>query len=169
MIIRKETSEDIAKIRSLTARAFALVPFSNGSEPAIIDALREHKQLTLSLVAEEHGVIVGQITFSPVTIDGDHDQWFGLGPISVEPSRQGQKIGSWLIYAGLEQLKANGAKGCVLVGDPNYYGRFGFIGNTDLIYGDSGRRYVQKLEFIPSTKNGILKYCKAFEEAATNI
>ncbi len=92
MIIRKETIEDIASIRELTKRAFEPMPYSNGTEPIIIEALRQDGELTLSLVAEDHGVIVGQITFSPVTIDGEHDGWFGLGPVSVEPEKQGGRL-----------------------------------------------------------------------------
>jgi putative acetyltransferase len=120
MIIRPETDKDIEPIRRLTERAFEPMPYSHGTEPAIIEALRQQGQLTLSLVAEDDGKVVGQITFSPVTIDGDHDGWFGLGPVSVLPEEQGQYIGSQLVNAGLKALKQNGAKGCVLVGSPDY-------------------------------------------------
>jgi len=167
MIIRPETAEDIEYIRKLTERAFAPMAYSHGTEPAIIEALRHHGQLTLSLVAEEDGEIVGQITFSPVTIDGDHDSWFGLGPVSVVPEKQGQSIGSRLINAGLDILKGKGAKGCVLVGNPDYYSRFGFINETDLVYGDLDRKFVQKLAFAEPTRNGRLEYCRAFEDVAS--
>lgn len=167
MIIRHETDKDIEPIRRLTERAFAPMPYSHGTELAIIEALRQQGQLTLSLVAEDDGEIVGQITFSPVTIDGDHDGWFGLGPVSVLPEKQGQYIGSQLVNAGLEALKQAGAKGCVLIGNPDYYSRFGFINETDLVYGDLDRKFVQKLAFSEPTRNGELKYCEAFEAAAS--
>ena len=166
MIIRKETDKDIEAIRLLTKRAFAPMPYSNGTEPAIIDALRDQDQLTLSLVAEDKGTVVGQISFSPVTIDQVHDNWFGLGPVSVLPEKQGQKIGSQLINTGLDWLKENGAKGCVLIGNPDYYSRFGFVNETELYYGSLDRAFIQKLTFLGPARNGQLKYCRAFEDAA---
>jgi len=105
LIIRPEAPADINQIRDVTARAFALKPFSAGTEPGIIDALREKGDLTLSLVAEEAGQILGQVSFSPVFIEGVHNNWFGLGPVSVEPHRQGQRIGHQLIEVGLERIK----------------------------------------------------------------
>ena len=167
MIIREETREDAADIRRLTQQAFEPMPFSSGTEPAIIEALRNEGQLTLSLVAEDEGVIIGQITFSPVTVGGKHGGWFGLGPVSVPPERQGERVGSQLIKRGLDVLKQDGAKGCVLIGDPNYYSRFGFINNTELYYGGLDRQFVQKLSFVLPERNGQLKYCDAFEKAAS--
>ena len=99
----------------------------------IINALRAAGALTISLVAEVGGKVVGHIAFSPVTIsDGSHD-WYGVGPVSVLPEFQKQGIGKSLIQEGLSLLKAAGAKGCVLVGDPRYYERFGFRNLPDLI------------------------------------
>ena len=166
MIIRKERAQDVKAITRLTERAFAPMPFSQGTEPAVIEALRRHNQLTLSLVAEENNIIIGHITFSPVTIDGVHDGWFGLGPVSVLPERQSQGIGRKLIHEGLQEMKTQNAKGCALIGNPNYYARFGFINNTDLSYGDLDRAFVQKLTLLGADRNGVLKFCKVFEEAA---
>ena len=126
MIIRDERPEDVDAIRNLTARAFAGMPYSDGTESAIVDRLREAGTLTLSLVAAMDGAVVGHVAFSPVAISDGSKDWFGLGPISVEPQHQREGIGSALVDAGLSRLKALGARGCVLVGDPGYYGRFGF-------------------------------------------
>ena len=165
---RKETSNDHDAIRALTARAFAPKPYSNGTEPSVIEALRESGELTLSLVALEGDTCLGQITFSPVTIDGVHDGWFGLGPIAVEPARQGEGIGAALIGEGLEYLKKTGAKACVLIGDPTYYNRFGFEANTGLSYGDLDARFIQRLVLAGPDKSGSLLYSPSFEKAAAS-
>ena len=80
-------------IHALTDAAFRDVPHSSGTEAAIVDALRDAGALTLSLVAEEQGRIVGHVAFSPVTINGEASRWFGLGPVSVEPLEQRRGIG----------------------------------------------------------------------------
>lgn len=162
MNIRKESVADIDAIYRLTARAFAPMPFSEGTEPDIINALRKDGNLTLSLIAEENGVIIGQITFSPVTINGEHEDWFGLGPVSVSPERQGQYIGSALINAGLDWLRNKKANGCALIGNPDYYCRFGFRKNMGLSYGDLDNNFVQKLVLAGPDKDGELEFCSAF-------
>jgi len=168
LTIRAEIAGDEPAIHALTAAAFKPMAYSDGTEPAIIDALRAAGELTLSLVAVHGEDIVGQITFSPVTIDGVHDDWFGLGPVSVLPARQSEGIGGALIREGLSQLTAKGAKGCVLVGNPDYYGRFGFVGGTDLTYGSLDRDYVQRLALNGPARGGELLYAPSFEAAAAS-
>ncbi|HEY3379363.1 MAG TPA: N-acetyltransferase [Armatimonadota bacterium] len=126
MIIRDETPGDIAAITEVTIAAFTGHPYSHNTEQFIVVALRAAQALTVSLVAEIDGRVVGHIAFSPATIAGRACGWYGLGPISVVPERQRQGIGTALIQEGLQRLRALGAQGCVLVGDPNYYARFGF-------------------------------------------
>ena len=127
VMIRPESNDDHDAIRSLTARAFAGRPYSDGTEPRVIDALRDAGALVLSLVAVRGDDVVGHIAFSPVGPD-----WFALGPVAVEPALQGRGVGSQLIEAGLQQLRGRGAQGCVLLGDHRYYGRFGFVVAPDL-------------------------------------
>ena len=164
LTIRDETSADIDAIFALTAAAFAPMPFSDGSEPHIINRLRTDGDLTLSLVAEINGEIVGQITFSPVSLDGLAD-WYGLGPVAVDTDWQrGQKgtnIGSALIHAGLSRLKALGANGCVLIGNPDYYSRFGFR-SGGLTYGEVPGEYVQWLSFGDDVPRGEIRYAQGF-------
>nr|WP_318462253.1 N-acetyltransferase [Photobacterium leiognathi] len=66
------------------------------------------------------------MAFSPVLINGEATNWYGLAPVSVLPEQQGKGIGKALINQGLAQLKERGAEGFVLLGEPEYYGRFGF-------------------------------------------
>jgi len=90
LIIRSEEPGDVNAIRDLVRAAFAEGPHSDGTEPAIVDALREGGALTISLVAADGAVIVGHVAVSPVTVGGDAGEWFGLGPVAVLPGRQRQ-------------------------------------------------------------------------------
>lgn len=164
--IRPEHSGDIQAITVLTEAAFAPTLHSNGTEAQIIHALRQAGELALSLVAIENNKLLGQITFSPVTINGMYDGWYGLGPVSVHPDQQGRGIGSQLIHKGLAQIRSADAKGCVLVGNPAYYSRFGFVGNAGLTYVGLDPNYVQQLAFVGPLQNGELLYSPAFEAAA---
>ena len=162
MIIRDERPEDVDAIHALTARAFAGMPYSDGSEPAIVDRLRIAGALTLSLVAEMDGAAVGHVAFSPVAISDGSKDWFGLGPLSVEPRHQREGIGSALVDAGLLRLKALGAGGCVLVGDPGYYGRFGFSTGPALRYDGAPPEYFMHVAFSPVYATGGVSYHPAF-------
>ena len=132
MIIRDEKTSDIEAITEITLAAFADEPHSDHTEQFIVNALRADNALTVSLVAEIEGRVVGHVAFSPVTISDGSRDWYGVGPLSVAPGYQRQGIGKSLMHEGLLLLKAGGAKGCVLVGDPKYYERFGFRSLPDL-------------------------------------
>ena len=147
MQIRQERPEDAATIRALTDAAFKGMPYSDQTEAKIIDALRAAGALTISLVAIKDGEIVGHVAFSPVRINGAAGDWYGLGPVSVRPDHQQSGIGQALIRDGLYRLQFMSAAGCVLLGDPAYYGRFGFESDPDLYYGDVPPRYFQRLVF----------------------
>jgi len=124
--IRPERPGDEAAIREVTEAAFATLDISDGTEPAIIDRLRAAGELSLSLVAIQQGRVVGHIAFSPVGMPDGQTGWFALGPVSVLPDSSRGGIGSALINAGLDALRAAGAAGVVLIGHPGYYPRFGF-------------------------------------------
>ena len=134
MILRKETVEDIEAIKEVTIAAFKNHPISNQTEHFIIKALRASGALMISLVAEMDGQVVGHIAFSPVTVSDGATGWYGLGPVSVLPDYQNQGIGKALINEGLSLLKHIGGQGCALVGDPNYYKRFGFKNYPELVH-----------------------------------
>jgi putative acetyltransferase len=130
--IREESEKDIDAISEVTAAAFKCLEVSRHTEQFIIGALRDAGALTLSLVAELEGKVVGHVAFSPVTISDGTPDWYALGPISVLPEHQRRGIGKALIWEGLARLKALGAKGCCLVGHPLYYRKFGFINPSGL-------------------------------------
>jgi putative acetyltransferase len=163
MIIRPEAPQDIPSIRTLTDAAFVGVEHSSQTEGAIVDALRDAGALTVSLVAELDGSVVGHVGFSPVLIDGADISWFGLGPVSVSPSLQRGGVGSALIKQGLHKLASLGAKGCVVLGDPAYYGRFGFSSDHALRYGGVPPEYFQSLALDGEVAAGDVTYHAVFE------
>ncbi len=133
-LIRNETPEDFAMISEVTIEAFRPLGFETLNEPYVIEALRADGALTISLVAEIDHRVIGHIAFSPATVSDGTPGWFALGPVSVLPEYQRTGIGRALIWAGLERLKAMHAKGCCLVGHPDYYGKVGFIHPIDFYY-----------------------------------
>jgi putative acetyltransferase len=126
MMIRDEQPSDVETLFDITAAAFEGQPYSQQTEPYIVNALRAAGALAISLVAEMGGDVVGHVAFSCVKISDGSEDWYTLGPVSVLPARQKQGIGSALIRQGLADLKKLGARGCMLVGHPGYYERFGF-------------------------------------------
>lgn len=163
MIIRLESVDDAPAIRAVIIAAFKDAPHSSGTEAAIVDALREAGALTLSLVAEKHGRIVGHAAFSPVMIDGQAGRWFGLGPVSVEPADRRRGIGEALIREGLQRLRTAGAEGCVVLGDPSYYQRFGFVNDNRLRYGRVRSEYFLRLGFTGVEPKGEVAYHAGFD------
>mgnify|MGYP001807013470 FL=1 len=126
LVIRNETDADATPIHDVTVAAFETLEISRHTEQFIIEALRAAKALSVSLVAERDGHVIGHIAFSPVAISDGTPDWYGLGPVSVLPAYQRQGIGTALIREGLSRLKAMNARGCCLVGHPDYYRKFGF-------------------------------------------
>ncbi|ATE66483.1 GNAT family N-acetyltransferase [Rhizorhabdus dicambivorans] len=167
MIIRPETPLDHPAIARLTEVAFRGIEHSSQTEAAIVDALRDAGALTLSLVAETDQGIVGHAAFSPVRIDGAEGGWFGLGPVSVLPGCQRGGIGSALIGRGLDRLRQRGAGGCVVLGDPAYYRRFGFSSRHALRYGDVPPDYFQSLMLAGTPAAGEVSYHEGFEATAS--
>jgi putative acetyltransferase len=165
MKIRLENLGDASTIYTLTEAAFALAAHSGGNEARIVDALRDRGALTLSLVAEADGQIVGHAAFSPVLIDGQEGGWYGLGPVSVRPDRQKTGVGSAIVRDGLDRLEAMGARGCVVFGDPAYYGRFGFAADPRLRYAGAPDGYFQRLVFAGEPPAGEVAYHPGFDVA----
>jgi putative acetyltransferase len=126
VIIRPETGQDLDGVREVNVVAFQGHPYSQQTEHLIVEALRAADALEVSLVAESDGEVVGHIAFSVADIGDSSTGWFLLGPVAVRPDRQGEGIGRALVEAGLDALRSRGACGCVLVGDPAFYDRFGF-------------------------------------------
>ena len=168
--IRPENSGDIAAIEAVTIAAFLRVAHSSHTEQFIARALRVANELTLSLVAREHHEIIGHLALSPVTITDNHgrkvDAWYGLGPLAVAPARQRQGIGTRLIERALLELKAMRAAGCVLLGDPAYYSRFGWRAEPSLRLVGVPPEYFMALSLHGSVPVGVVQYSEAFDAVA---
>ena len=164
--IRAERPGDEDAIHEVTTAAFLEAPHTSRTEQFIVRELRRAGALTVSLVAEIGGEIVGHVAISPVTIDGTACGWFGLGPVSVLPAHQGAGVGSRLVRAALSRLKTAGARGCVLVGEPAYYGRFGFRAEPTLLLPDVPPEYFQALSFVDDVPRGIVTFHAAFAAQA---
>jgi putative acetyltransferase len=160
MLIRNEIAGDAAAIRAVVTEAMKLLPQSSGAEAAIVDRLRADNALSLSLVAEDGGEVVGYLAASDARI-GDVTGWGLIAPVAVLPSRHGEGIGSALMTEAIQRLRA-GCKGATLVGDPGYYGRFGFRAFPGLRLGDVPARFVQALPFDGSEPQGELIHHSAF-------
>ncbi|MBU4603530.1 MAG: N-acetyltransferase, partial [Proteobacteria bacterium] len=142
--------------------AFKTLPISQNTEQFIIKALRAAGVLTISLVAEIDGRVVGHVAFSPVSISDGATDWYGLGPVSVLPELHRQGIGSALIREGLSRLQKLGARGCALVGDPAYYPRFGFKNYPELVHEGVPPEVFMALPFGEAVPKGTMKFHQGF-------
>lgn len=160
--IRKEVPSDVAHIEALTTVAFLNAPHTSHTEQFIVNALRDSGNLAISLVAETDGKIVGHVAVSPVSISDGSQGWYGLGPISVSPEHQCVGIGSQLMKQALATLRELRASGCVLLGDPKYYSRFGFKAKPSLVLPNVPPEYFQALLFNAPIPTGLVSYHESF-------
>ncbi len=163
MVIRSETDADVRAINEVTVAAFKTLEVSHHTEQFVIATLRAAKALTLSLVAELDGRVIGHIAFSPVTISDGTRNWYGLGPVSVLPEYQRQGIGKALIREGLAQLKAIKAQGCCLVGHPDYYRKFGFKNVPGLVHEGVPQEFFFALSFGGHAPQGTVMFHEGFK------
>lgn len=163
MILRAEMPGEAAAIGALITAAFATAAHADGTEAAIMGRLRDSGDLLLSRVAEDAGGLRGHIAASPVTIGGVAG-WACIAPVSVAPAAQRQGVGTALMRAALAELQAQGVGGVMILGDPGYYGRFGFVADP--------RRHVPDVpgEFLLSQSfgtapEGVVSFHPAFGPA----
>jgi putative acetyltransferase len=163
IIIRDETAADVSAIAEVTVAAFKTLAISHHTEQFIIAALRAANALTVSLVAELNGRVVGHVAFSAVTISDGTRNWYGLGPVSVLPEYQRQGIGKALIQNGISILRGLNAHGCCLVGDPEYYKRFGFRNISGLIHEGVPQEVFLALPLVEHAPQGIVVFHNGFK------
>ncbi|MBI1494680.1 GNAT family N-acetyltransferase [Halocynthiibacter styelae] len=164
MKIRDEKPADFASMDRVCEAAFATVSYGSPHDSKITGLLRDAGALAVSLVADEAGAILGHVSFSPVIIGDTGKGWFCLGPVAVAPDQHGTGIGSKLIRDGLARLKEMGALGCVLLGNPAYYARFGFDVQNGLLMDGEASPYLQVLTFQGDAPGGEVTFHPAFFE-----
>lgn len=160
--IRKETPADVAAIEAVTVAAFQDAAHASHTEQFIVAALRKAGQLSISLVADDSGALVGHVAVSPVTLSDGAAGWWGLGPISVVPACQRQGVGARLMERAVAELRALGASGCVVLGEPGYYSRFGFRAEPSLVLPGAPPAYFQAILLGGSLPSGTVSYHESF-------
>lgn len=118
MNLRSLRSEDAAHIETLLASAFG-----GGTEGRLVSLLRADGDMAFEMVADEGDIPCGYIAFARLK---NPEGWWSLSPVAVNPARQGRGIGGELIRYGLDHARRAGAKAVTVLGDPDYYARFGF-------------------------------------------
>jgi putative acetyltransferase len=162
LAIRHESPADRVAICDVTRAAFLKAAHASHTEHLIVDALRQAGALSLSLVAETSDDIIGHVAVSPVTISRGAKGWFGLGPLSVLPAYQGHGIGSLLVQEALSVLRQRAAAGCVVLGEPSFYSRFGFKREADLVLPGVPPEYFQAICLYGAVPRGDVRYHDAF-------
>ena len=163
IIIRNEKDADVDTITEVTVTAFKTLEVSNHTEQFIIEALRANNALTVSLIAEVDGHVVGHVAFSPVTISDGTQNWYGLGPVSVLPEHQRKGIGKSLILEGISRLKGLNAKGCCLVGHPDYYRKLGFKNVSGLVHEGVPQEVFLVMSFDGQIPQGTVNFHDGFK------
>lgn len=173
LVIRPEHPDDVAAVRALLRDAFAGTEHSDGSaEVAIVDGLRSDGDLLpgLTFVADLRGEVVGCVVCSRATM-GEGPS-VGLGPLAVRPDHQERGIGSALVAAVVATAEQQAVPAIVLLGDPGYYGAFGFEPAAAHGIGSPGPwedRFFQvlRLRAWRPEHAGAFRYAPAFERAGS--
>lgn len=166
MLIRTEAPADILAVDRLLKSVF-----ETEAEAKLVMKLRENGHRTLSLVAcTDEGEVVGFVLFSPVTLEGEDFNWQGLAPLAVAEEHRKQGIAAELVKEGLDSLLEFGYPACVVLGDPNYYQRFGFQASETFAMHcewDVPKGAFQVLPLVENEFNqrtGLIKFSQEFSE-----
>lgn len=166
MLIRAEKQRDWVATHTVNVSAFG-----RPAEADLVDALRDQVQPIVSLVAEDNGALVGHIMFTPVCLAGHSAlKIMGLAPLAVAPEHQRKGVGSALVRAGLDQCTLLGFGAVVVLGDPEYYHRFGFSSSAhfgircDYDVAESAFMVVELQAGFLCGASGTIKYHTAFSD-----
>ena len=166
MLIRTEAPADILTVDTLIKSSF-----DTESEANLVMKLRENGHRTLSLVvSNDDGEIIGYVMFSPVTLNGEDLNWQGLAPLAIQKEYRCQGLAAELVKEGLASLMEFGYPACVVLGDPNYYSRFGFEASEKHGFScqwDVPSGVFQVLELSDNefaNRSGIIEYSSEFSE-----
>ena len=165
MNIRPRKAGDDAAIDALVRDAFAASAHGYDGEAELVATLRDDDDAAIELVAEsEDGEIVGHIMLSPMRAP---EGALGLAPVSAKVGRQQRGIGAMLMDAAIARAAGSGASMIFLLGDPAYYGRFGFSADTAAAFESAypGPNF-QALRLSPDApERGRAEYARAFQNS----
>lgn len=158
MHIRPETPADAAAVREIITAAFG-----QPDEAALVAALHRDGEAAIALVAESAGAVIGHVLLSPMRAPFAA---LGLAPLSVRPDWQRQGVGSALMHAAIDAARSHGAAAIFLLGNPDYYRRFGFSAAAAAGFASpyAGAHFMALplVEPLPAT-HGAVAYAAAFE------
>jgi putative acetyltransferase len=165
--LRDERPEDSKAVTELLGSAFG-----RDAEARLVDRLRAADRVVTALIAETKQRILGHVVFSRIALgDAENEmQGLALAPIAVVPAFQRLGVGSALVSAGLERCRAMGHTRVLVLGDPDYYSRFGFVPASE--YGiesafDAPPESFMALELVPGAfagAAGVVRYGHEFED-----
>ncbi|HET7317342.1 MAG TPA: N-acetyltransferase [Sphingomicrobium sp.] len=161
MKVRHAAAADAGQIRRVLSRAFP-----TELEADLVEQLERDGDVVISLVAEDRD-IVGHLLLSRMRAEADGQRLaaLGLGPVGVIPDRHGQGIGSALIHHACREARGCGAQMLFVLGEPAYYGRFGFDADVAAPFASpySGP-YFQALPLVELSpiNSGVAEYPLAF-------
>jgi putative acetyltransferase len=166
-IVRPAERRDAAAIH-----AVLLAAFPTPAEAALVGALERDRDVVVSLVAEQEGEVVGHVLLSRMQVIGNGRPMraLGLGPVAVLPAMQRTGVGSGLIHGALAIAKATGEEMVFVLGEPDYYRRFGFSSEAAAPFESPyAGPYLMALSFgdAPGPASGKADYARAFTALGT--
>lgn len=165
-IMRLEEPRDASQIRDLLETSFP-----GYGEAVLVDRLRSDGDIDLSLVAEDQGVVIGYIAFSRLMVVGGDKPFHAqaLAPLAVYPEYQQQGVATRLVREGHACIAAMGATLSVVLGEPSYYGRFGYSHKRAAHFEcEYQSPYLMALSFGAAPWEGELVYPQAFRLFSEN-
>lgn len=160
VFLRGEQAPDAAQIRALLEASFP-----GFGEAILVDRLRSDGDIVLSLAAEDAGVVIGYVAFSRLMVEGDGAPFpaVALAPLAVYPEYQQQGVATRLVQEGHACLAALGETLCVVLGEPQFYARFGYSNRRVANFSsDYQSPYLMALSFGAAPSQGRLVYAPAF-------
>lgn len=174
LTIREEEIKDYNEVEKVVEESFKTAEFSDKDEHNLVGRLRKSNEFIkeLSLIAEEENKILGHVLLTKALINGENTSFetLALAPLAVLPEYQKSGIGKILMNKAIERARDLGYKSIVVLGDENYYPKFGFEKASK--YGVKAPFEVPDeaymiLELLPGGLNGVsgvVEYSKALFE-----
>ena len=141
-MIREAQESDLEEVFNLIHSAFG-----NRAESDSVKQLISDGDVLINLLVESSNIIIGNVVVSKITMEPDLGLFCGgVAPVSVVPDQQSSGVGSKLMTAAINESKKMGMDALFLLGDPNYYKRFGFVVST--LENDYSVENFQELELM---------------------